>query len=194
MTRVVPVAAYRSRVESTPGGIEATIPMRRNYFLIAVMAFWLFFWAHSLFQLAPQIQHPSQTMHNPPPPELFPIFIVVWIIGGVFAVTVFFWNLAGRERIALQSGGDLTIRREVFGLGWTRHYELSAVKALRVVESGVDAVFGLRQSDPFGVRGGPFAFDYGAKTIRFGAGLEVAEAKYVLSKLIAAKPALAEQA
>jgi hypothetical protein len=70
------------------------------------------------------------------------------------------------------------------------------VKGLRVVDNAGDSVpfGGFGRGDPFGSRSGSLAFDYGAKTIRFGSGVDAAEAKYILSKIVAAKPALAEQA
>ena len=70
-------------------------------------------------------------------------------------------------------------------------HALRDVKDLRVVEAdNPPGPFGLSTRNPFGFGGGPFAFDYGSKTVRFGTGLEVAEAKYWRAKLLAAKPSL----
>lgn len=193
MPNYVPVAGYRSRVDSIPGGIEITIPSRRNYFIAAFVGLWLCGWVFGLVTAVGQLLFPAHDAKAAPSELFLVVWLAMWLIGGVFAITVLLWNLAGRERIT--AGSDaLSIRREACGLGWSRHYELRAAKALRIVESGTDTFFGgFGRRDPFGLAAGPFAFDYGAKSIRFGAGVDVAEAKYLLSKLIAAKPALAAQ-
>jgi len=188
VTKVVPVSGYRSRVESASGGIEITIPARRNYFALAIVAVWLCVW---VFGANGFFSHP-QALNHGRTNEIPPFFLVFWILGVSFAALILLWNLAGRERVVVHSDA-LSIRREVLGVGWTRSYELRSVKALRVVETIGPMVFGMRQNDPFGFAHGPIAFDYGAKTIRFGTGIEVAEGRYLLSKMVAAKPALAEQ-
>ena len=48
------------------------------------------------------------------------------------------------------------------------------------------------KSDPFvGMRSGPLAFDYGAKTIRFGSGVDEAEARVILASIRTRFPELA---
>jgi len=193
MPNYVPVAGYRSRVDSIPGGIEITIPSPRNYFIIAFIGFWLCGWVFGLVTSGGLLLFPPHVAKGAPPGLFLFVWLCAWVLAGIFAITVFLWNLAGRERIAVGSDA-LSIRREACGVGWSRHYELRAAKGLRIVESGAETFFGgFGRRDPFGLMAGPFAFDYGAKTVRFGAGVDVAEAKYLLSKLIAAKPALAGQ-
>lgn len=194
MTKFVPVAAFRSRVEPAAGGVEVTMPSRRNYVFAALQLVWLGFWVYALVGIVPNIfdangPNPSQT-------TFLVVWTVGWVAGGCFVAALFLWTVAGRERLTIGPDG-VVLRREAAGIGRSRRFELRAVKALRIVENaGESAPFGLfaGRGDPFGTRAGSLAFDYGAKTIRFGSGIDAAEAKYVISKIIAAKPALAEHA
>jgi len=110
----------------------------------------------------------------------------------VFAFALFAWTVAGSERVTIDPD-TFAIRREAFGVGYTRRYSIASVRALRVVDAVAStSAFGwFGRGDPFGLQSGTLAFDYGAKTIRFGSGVDAAEAKYILSRVVAAKPALA---
>jgi hypothetical protein len=185
MTRFEPIENQRSHVTAIAGGIEVSIPSRRNYLVAAFMAFWLCGWAFGLVMVSHQLLHPTEGT-----PMLFlAAWLGGWVIGGGFAILLLLWMLAGRERITVTNDA-FRIRREAFALGWSRNYALSAVKNLRVVESPPPTPFGFGRRDPFGLTSGPFAFDYGARSKMFGAGLDVAEARTLLSRILAAMPAL----
>lgn len=192
MAEFVPVPGYRSRVESIPGGIELWIPSRRNFFVAVFILIWLCFWFFGAVSAGNQLLHPHPLKDGTAgaPDSFLIVWLTMWMCGGVFAIAMALWNLAGRERVIVQND-RFSIRREAFGIGYGKHYEMSAVKDVRVVESAVNSgYFGMRSRDPFGIMGGPLAFDYGAKTVYFGAGIDAAEAKYLLSRLRAAKPTL----
>jgi len=185
----VPVEAYRSRIESIPGGIGITMPSRRSVFLAVVVAVWLAFWVLPFIGVLPIDPGRTTTSHAATAPP--PVFFIPWGIGGVFALTLLAWTTAGRERVTIDAD-TLAVRREALGVGYTRRYAVASVRALRVVDdaSPNSSFGGFGRGDPFGLRTGSFAFDYGAKTIRFGSGVDPAEAKYLLSRIVAAKPAL----
>jgi len=185
----VPVEAYRSRVESIAGGVSIVMPSRRSMLLAAFIVFWLAFWVLPFLGVIPARSDGATVSHAVAPP---PFFYVPWTIGGFFALTMLAWTIAGNERVTIDTD-TLSVRREAFGLGFTRRYAVASVRALRVVEdaSWNSSFGGFGRGDPFGLRSGSLAFDYGAKTIRFGSGIDAAEAKYLVSRVIAAKPALA---
>jgi hypothetical protein len=180
----VPLASARSTMTSVPGGIEVRIPSRRNWVMVVFLALWLCGWVFGEFNAAAPLRHPAENT----PVGFLAFWIVGWTVGGCFAVATLAWMLAGHERVTI-AGDEFTVRREACGLGWTRRYELRNAKNLRVGDAPVDnGPFGMR--DPSGFRSGPFAFDYGPRSIRFGVGLDVAEARNVLAGILAAKPAL----
>lgn len=183
MSGHVPVESFRSRIESIAGGLSIVMPARRSLVVTAVIGAWLVFWALSLLG-----RLPSSHLQGPRPPAAF---LVIGCIAAVFAVAALLWTLVGQERVTIDTD-TFAIRREVFGIGLARRYALSSVRALRVVDDAItNTTFGVGRGDPFGLRSGSLAFDYGAKTIRFGSGVDPAEAKNILSRVIAAKPALA---
>ena len=193
MSAHIPVEAYRSRIESIGGGIEIVMPSRRSVIATGFIGIWLAFWIFSIVGILPQMLIGLPHAKGTPPPLAFLIlWTVFWLAGGAFAFAIFAWSVAGRERVTI-AADTFAIRREAFGIGLTRRYALASVRALRVVDDAAWSTpfSGFGRSDPFGLRSGSLAFDYGAKTIRFGSGVDAAEAKYILSRTLAAKPALA---
>lgn len=68
-------------------------------------------------------------------------------------------------------------------MGRVREYDVQHVRELRVSPMPYNP-FDFRSALQFwGVGGGLMAFDYGAATIRFGAGLEEGEAKSIIAKV-----------
>lgn len=191
MSGRVPVAAYRSQVDSIPGGLEIRIPTRRNVFVILFIGFWLCGWVLGETSAVGELLHPAAN-HR----ESGNLFLLVWLggwtIGGAWAICFLLWSLAGLERIRVESD-TLSVRREAFGIGIGKQYELDSVRDLRAVDlPAPQGPFGGRWG--YGLAAGPIVFDYGATSVRFGAGIDTAEAKHLVSKLTSAKPALAPAA
>ena len=69
----------------------------------------------------------------------------------------------------------------LFGLPLRKEYDLQHVRNLRVVP--FDASIWSGRDSFGGMRGGPLAFDYGAKTVRFGTGIDEAEARMILDSI-----------
>ena len=189
----VPIAEGRARVQSVPGGIELRIPARRPIVLILFFSVWLVGWCFGEFSAVHQLLRPTPLKGDSGAPTAFLAFwLCGWTIGGGFVLFSMLWMLAGYERVTF-TGEALTLRREVFGIGRSRAYLLSAVRDLRVIDVAPFAPFTFGRQDVFGRSSGPLAFDYGAQTIRFGAGVDPAEAKRLAAKVLASKPGLAPQ-
>lgn len=103
-----------------------------------------------------------------------------------FALYVVLWSLFGREIIRVKAD-TLSIQRRLFLDRQPKDYEVSSVKPLRVTPNPYEPFNILRS---FGLTGGPIAFDYGAETVRFGAGMQEAEAKQMLDLLLKKAPQL----
>jgi hypothetical protein len=109
--------------------------------------------------------------------------LLFWMLGLGVAMYQFCWFLVGRERIVL-SPSRLSIKHEVFGMGRIREYDKEHIRDLRVSTMPYKRAFGSRASfHDRVVGGGVIAFDYGPATVRFGAGLEEAEAKSILVQI-----------
>lgn len=111
----------------------------------------------------------------------------------VLAVTVVLlriaWHLTGKEVVEL-TATDLILRRQSLGEGRARAYDLTHVRSLRASPVELSRWSG-GDRDSLGFDGGTVAFDYGAGTVRFGAGVDPSEAEQVVEHLLSLRPELA---
>ncbi len=98
-------------------------------------------------------------------------------MGGV-VIYDFFWLIAGKEVIETNSK-VLKVSRQIFAWKRTREYVTSDVKDLRVTTKQSGFGSGRSLQKLLGLNG-MIAFDYGAKTFRFGLEIEEAEAKQII--------------
>jgi hypothetical protein len=106
----------------------------------------------------------------------------VWTVGGAFAIYAWLWQVMGKEIVTVH-GQMFTIRRDIGGFGFDKEYDLVQMRDLRVGHLGVNPLDFSSSLQLWGVGGGVIAFDYGARTYRFGAGLDEAEAKQVVTAI-----------
>jgi hypothetical protein len=173
----------RSAVRQQADGIEIVIPARRSVFLMAFLAVWM---AGSLFG---EVFGASWLLadHEDPSILFLGAWLVMWTMSGGAALLACLWMARGREIVSLRPD-SLEIRRDVLGWGTTREYDLAYARNLRVSRRPFDPK---RPLEAWGIGGGSIAFDYGARTLRFGSSLEEAEARQVVSELVSSNAALA---
>jgi tetrahydromethanopterin S-methyltransferase subunit E len=80
-------------------------------------------------------------------------------------------------------GQTFKSRRDIGGFGFDKEYDLVQMRDLRVAHLGVNPFDISSSLQLWGVGGGVIAFDYGARTYRFGAGLDEAEAKQIVTAI-----------
>ena len=117
----------------------------------------------------------------------FPYFWALgMILASAYAIAVLLWLLFGVEVIKVDHAGIKT-RRQVFGLGRTRDYEGDHIRRLRAAPMVYAITYRSNfTSEYLGWAGGQIAFDYGAKTARFGSGLDEAEARMIVDAIYGA--------
>ena len=143
------------------------------------LAFWLCGWAVAEVMVAKQFLNGDA----PPEGELFMLaWFAVWTVGGVFAIYAWLWQVMGKE-ILTARGQVFAIRRDIGGFGFDKKYDLVRMRDLRVGQVGFSPVDFSSSLQLWGVGGGVIAFDHGEKTYRFGAGLDEAEAKQVVTAI-----------
>lgn len=181
---VVPVPGRRSTVEDTPDGLQIVIPTKKNWFLILFLGLWLCGWLFA--EIAAPTAFLSEETSAPPA-----IFVILWLggwtVAGCIAIYLWLWTLVGKEIIVV-GDAHLTIKRDVFGYGRLKRYESSSVQDFRLSPpqfNSWDFQSGLRF---WGIGGGLIAFDYGSSTIRFGNGIEEAEASTILDEIAGRLP------
>lgn len=185
----VQVPTGRATMSESPDGLLITIPAKKNWFVILFMAFWLVGWFFGEVTAIQQIIRghlPHGTNLKGGLPIGVNLFLLVWLggwtIGGAFALITWSWNFAGVEKVQL-GHFTLTTKREVFGIGPLKEFKLGNVANLRINMgwSNATQLMGHFQM----MNGGTIAFDYGAKTFRFGVGLDEAEAEQIIARLSA---------
>ena len=173
---VVNLPQARHTAQLVDEKLIVNIPSRTNWlqilFLLVWLAFWLFGWSAGLFGLI-----------SAGGAGLFMLFwLVFWTIGGLAVMLSLLWQLTGREIIVVDDKA-LRIKWQLWGFSWLKTYLAADVGSLRV-SPVVYAWHGRSRQLSYWWNGcGPIAFDYGAKTYRFGDGVDEAEAKQIV-KLI----------
>lgn len=108
------------------------------------------------------------------------IWLTVWSIAGLTAGYTALWGLAGREIIEV-SPLAIRLARRVPGWGRARQYLAEHLQDLRVSPQALPDWWARRSAWPSATLG-QLAFDYGARTIRFG-DCDEAEAKQILAEI-----------
>jgi hypothetical protein len=192
MVKVSPTAA-RSTIEVVPRGLRIVIPVRRHLFTILFLGFWLLGWAFGeVTAAAALVCHGAGVDCGPFQPtgpeggaSLFLlIWLLAWTVGGVAALAAWLWVAFGREIVTVTDRA-VTVRRDVLGRGRGREHDMAHVRGLRVSAAPFnpwDPGGALRM---WGMGGaGTIAFDYGARTVRFGGGLDEAEARQIVARVM----------
>ena len=176
MARVA-VPTAKASVFDTPAGLVINIPSTKNFGLILFLGFWLCGWLLGEVSAIRSLAIGKTAAGKN-------LFVVVWLagwtVGGAAAIYFWLWNLAGHEIVSL-TPTSLTIRRDILGFGRSREYDLPSVKNLRIAFTLANTNLTI-PAQSFG-GGGTIAFDYGAKTFRFGGGLADAEAAHLIDVL-----------
>ena len=166
-------------------GLAIRIPAKRNVFILAFLTIWLCGWAFG--EVTAPIALFTAAHKQPGAAAFLLVWLCGWTLGGALAIYVWLWQLKGCEIITV-SPAALGIKRELFGCGRVKQYDVSEIRELRVAPLTYNP-FDYRSGLAFwGMGGGALAFDYGFKTYRFGAGVDEAEARIILQTITARLP------
>jgi hypothetical protein len=173
---VVPVPGMRTSIEERPEGLRFIIPAPRQVYALFFYPVWLVFWALGEGFAITELSKVPFGMNN-----FLLLWLTMWTLGGASTLFTWLWMLAGQERVTLEPS-VLRHRRELFGIGLCREYDLSRIRRLRVAPQPRVRPLGSRRAY-LGLTGGVVAFDYGARTVRFGASLDEPEGRMIVQRL-----------
>ncbi len=175
--KVIPPVG-RSTVRQTHEGLEIVIPAKRNAFLMLFLTAWVVGWCFGEVSAIRELFFGQSDA-----PELFlGVWLLMWTAGGGAALYMWLWMATGAEIILLR-GNVLALRRNVWGVGRVKEYDLSHVINLRVAPAAWNPYDWSGAMQFWGIGGGPIAFDYGSRTFRFGASVDEAEARDIVNQL-----------
>jgi hypothetical protein len=171
--------ASRVTITDTPGELCIVMPNRRSWFVIGLLAFWICAWG------AGEVIGSTTLFKGEVPPGeegLMLAWLGVWTVSGLAALLALQWQVMGKEIVTVQ-GQTLKTRREGGGMGFGKEYDVQQMTNLRVEEPRFSPFDVSASFQIWGIGGGVIAFESGAKTHRFGAGLDEAEAKQIVTAI-----------
>lgn len=160
------------------------IPARRRWGLWVHLTVFLAIWV--VGEVAPLLSFLRGDTGSPPA-----VFLVVWFIfwtgAGAYVLYVWAWHLGGQEIIELDDR-TLTKKRELFGLGIQKKFNVAEITNFRILPQSLpmrdtEERVSAMMAEFWGLRGGIMAFDYRAKTYRFGFGVDEPEAQELMKVL-----------
>ncbi len=164
MATVVQPFVSRSTISEDVEGLRVSIPAQRSWTILFMLG-WLGAWTVGGFAAGTSLFHHF---------NFFIFFwMLAWAFGEVFVGYTVLYAIGGRQ-IVLANLDALTIKTEIFGLGPARSYLASEMKNLRYEPPAIVNR---------GQRASGIAFDYGAKTVMFGAGLDEKEATDLVARI-----------
>lgn len=198
------VGKKRYKLEESTNGIIITIPSRKNWFIILFLGFWLIGWAVGEISVIGILSAGIFKLISHGLPEITTsglgvfggLFLVAWLgswtVGGAFAIYAWLWQVEGFEKISLSL--DAFAIEKITPI-WKRkkEYRLRDVVSLRLsnLSSSMWTMSGSMEF--WGMSGGRLAFDYGAKTVQFGIGIDEAEAKILIKDIEEKYPEIIEK-
>lgn len=166
----------RATLYDEGGNIKIIIPAKFNLFIVLFLLIWMGLWTIG----ETTVIHHAFSGQTPARGQAFMVFwLCGWTLGGAFACLRILWMCFGRE-IVEADPSLLSLGKTLFSIGFPKQYRMQDIHNLRVTStSGYYGYYGY-----YGTYSRPsIAFDYGAKTVRLGYGIDEAEAAQIVKKL-----------
>jgi len=174
-TRYIEPRSSRFLQERVDGVEQVRIPMRRNWFVLLFIAFWICGWTVGGIAAIYQVS------------QNFDWFLIFWLggwaLGWVFAAATIASQIGGSEIIRVV-GRDLETSVGVGKLRWRRFYRGDHIRNLKGSDPNpMGWPFRVHQTNPFRLRAGAIKFDYGAQTVFAANSSEEAEGRMIVEWL-----------
>ena len=189
--RVIQPTAPRATVTDEPEGFRITIPARRNWPLILFLGIWLCGWAIGGITVS------LMTLRYAFPWGLrafMLVWLLLWTVGGLAVGYVWIWTVSGSE-VLLIGGASLAVTRRTWVTSRTKRFPMAEIGHLRADPTPVYPFFDWWRftASLWATTGGHIRFDHAARTYRLGRGIDEAEAKMVVSRILERFPLLGRE-
>ena len=177
----------RHKVQQLNDGIQIVLPSKKNFFLIIWFVLGLAMWLYmtgsvvyitSLLIIGLGSNNGMWIFIG------FLAFILLFLVSlGAYVIYSLLWQFTGKEIIIVKND-VLRISRQVFNWNKFLEYSIRSVSDLRASTPQQSVLFtSIKIFKNISGQNGMIAFDYGAKTVRFGFEIDEAEAKQIVSVL-----------
>lgn len=170
--------AGRATITKEGNSLDISIPTSKNWFSIIFLGAWLGGWYMGETSAIDQVFNDNSESFS----SWFLIFwLIGWTVGGVFFIGIFLWLIGGRETVSIDNG-EMTIGREILGIGNYKTYKITDIRYL-TLNPRLDKDQWGQSRDKYLLKGGLIEFDYGLRTIKFASGIDMAEARHLIAIL-----------
>jgi hypothetical protein len=165
----------RFTVEQGLGGEQIRVPARRKAVAFLFLPFWLLFWTMGGVMAIIELQRTGE--------PLLAIWLCGWAAGWLSVFLVIAWMIWGAELIGTPAG-DLEIGHSLFGWTRSRLYRGRDISHLSAAETPFFARFQFSLPFIMRARSGAIKFSYGGRTIHAAEGLDEAEGRMIVERLL----------
>jgi hypothetical protein len=171
----------KATIKETQNTLEIRIPSAKNWMALIFLPIWLCGWGFGLVSVLKATFSGQIVVAEPGsnfPPALFVlIWLTLWTAGGLFAGYIW-WRMAfGAETLKI-GATSISMGRSMSWFERERSFDAQHIWRLRTVPIPAFSIFENRANLWWGSPS--LAFDYGSRTVRFGAGIDEAEAYQIL--------------
>jgi len=162
--------------------MKIQIPSKKNWFIIIFLIVWMGGWFMGETSAISQVSARENIADN----SFLLIWLIGWTLGGGYAIVVLLWSLLGLETITIDNH-IFQIEKGILDFRIiSKKYELSSIKMLKLNEEQtlLNLFHQRKVGDFWGLTGGKLKFDYGMKTIKFGIGIDEAEARFLIDEIV----------
>ena len=179
-----PLPLGRARITETSDLLTIEIPSRKEWFMVIFLTLWLSFWLFGVASIVPTML--SNTSFRSGPSMMF---LVVWLFGfvggGAYGLYIWVKLIFGIE-ISEFSSKSISIGEKILFHERGQSFESNSILRLRELPVPEPTWFDQRYHWTGG--GASLGFDYGSRTVRFGRGIDEAEATQLLERIVSKFP------
>ncbi|MBK8421315.1 hypothetical protein [Candidatus Villigracilis saccharophilus] len=176
----------RHKVQQLNDGIQIVLPSKKNFFriiwFVLGLAMWVFMTGSVVFITSLLIiglgSNNGKWIFIG-----FLAFILLFLVSlGAYIIYSLLWQFIGKEIIIVKND-TLRISRQIFNRNKFLEYSTPSISGLRSSTPQPVLFASIKIFKNISGQNGMIAFDYGAKTVRFGFEIEESEAKKIVSVL-----------
>ena len=179
-----PVPLGRAKITETSDLLTIEIPGRKQWPVVIFMAVWLVFWWLAVVSVFPSMLA-NMSFYSGSNPMFIVVWLLIFVIIGLFFLCVWAKMVFGVE-ISELSDTSISVGEKILLYERGQSFDSSSILRLQGLSVPEPSWFDQRHLWTGG--GASLGFDYGSRTIRFGRGIDEAEAAQLLERIIAKFP------
>jgi len=168
-----------------PGGLRVSLPVKSERFRTLLNLVWLLAWAAGEVAMVLFLWGPWSSRESAPsvPLPMANVFLAVFSIGGGFVLWRWLWGMGGRETF-LVSRHSLSARREIWGIGRSRIFDLEDIRSVRAGRLKYRVIYPSWGRMFIGHDESEIVIDSSGRTYAYGKRLEESEARDLADLLL----------